>query len=78
MSLRLPLAPVHRQVQLQWCRVRLIWHCTDWRRIVLRDESSFQQCPDDNLRRVWRHPEQRRYLTLVFASYTGQNQVVMV
>ncbi|GFY02273.1 transposable element Tc1 transposase [Trichonephila clavipes] len=35
------------------------WNHDDWGRIVFRDESRFQLCPDDNQRRVRRRPGER-------------------
>ncbi|GFS62620.1 hypothetical protein TNCV_3736901 [Trichonephila clavipes] len=51
--------PAHWVARLQWFLARSGWNHADWGRIVSSDESRFQPCPDDNQRRVWRHPGQR-------------------
>ncbi|UYV75101.1 SIM2 [Cordylochernes scorpioides] len=74
----LPLTPVHRQVQLQWCRERSTWNCADWGRIVFSDESRFLLCPDDHRKHVWRCPGQRVDPGLTVEHHTGPQQGVMV
>ncbi|GFV56671.1 HTH_Tnp_Tc3_2 domain-containing protein [Trichonephila clavipes] len=39
--LALPLTPEHRQLRLQWCQARSMWNVTDWKKVVLSDESRF-------------------------------------
>ncbi|GFV73809.1 HTH_Tnp_Tc3_2 domain-containing protein [Trichonephila clavipes] len=48
----LPFKPVQCRASLQWCLARSDWNLANWTRIVFRDESRFQLCPDDHRRRV--------------------------
>ncbi|GFX71288.1 transposable element Tcb2 transposase [Trichonephila clavipes] len=49
-----PLAPIHRRLRLEWCRVRGNWTATKWNQIVFSDESGFNLSSDDNCVRIWR------------------------
>ncbi|GFX52401.1 uncharacterized protein TNCV_4324191 [Trichonephila clavipes] len=53
----LPVTPEHRQLRLQWCQARSMWNVTDWQKVVFSEESRFVLASDDNLLRVWRHPD---------------------
>ncbi|GFV87850.1 transposable element Tc1 transposase [Trichonephila clavipes] len=55
----LPLTPEHRQLRLQLCQARSMWHVTDWQKVVFSDESRFVFGTDDNRVRVWRRPWER-------------------
>ncbi|GFW37978.1 transposable element Tc1 transposase [Trichonephila clavipes] len=71
----LPLMPAICQARLQWCLARSGWNHADWRRIVFSDESSFQLCPEDHRRRVWR---QRADPVFTIARPTGPQPDVIV
>ncbi|GFW21659.1 HTH_Tnp_Tc3_2 domain-containing protein [Trichonephila clavipes] len=74
----LPLTPAYCRARLQRCLARLGWNHADRGRVVFRDESRFQLCPDDHRRRVWRRPGQRADPTFTIARYTGPQPEVMV
>ncbi|GFX63593.1 transposable element Tcb1 transposase [Trichonephila clavipes] len=49
---RLPLTPHHRQCRLDFCRPRVTWSVTDWRRVIFSDESRFSLSADDHRTRT--------------------------
>ncbi|GFS51689.1 transposable element Tcb2 transposase [Trichonephila clavipes] len=44
----LPLAPTHRHLHLEWCRVRGNWTAAEWNQVVFNGESRFNLSSDDN------------------------------
>ena len=74
----LPLTPAHCRARLQWCMARSTWNDADWGRIVFSDESRFVMYPDDQRRRVWRHPGQRTVPAFTVARPTGPQHGIMV
>ncbi|KFM57593.1 Transposable element Tcb2 transposase, partial [Stegodyphus mimosarum] len=62
--------------RLQWCRVHSHWNVTDWSRIAFSDESRFELSPDDQRRRVWRHPGQLCDANLTVFRQTGRGVMV--
>ncbi|GFX74434.1 transposable element Tcb1 transposase [Trichonephila clavipes] len=75
--LALPLAPEHRQLNLQWCQDRSMWNVTDWQKVVFNEESRFVLGTDDNRVRVWRYPayDSRSTLIVMRGTLTGQRYV---
>ncbi|GFV38267.1 transposable element Tcb2 transposase [Trichonephila clavipes] len=61
----LPLTPEHRQLRLQWCQDRSMWNVTDWKKVVLSDESRFVLGTNDNRVQVWRRPAYDSRSTLI-------------
>ncbi|GFU83209.1 HTH_Tnp_Tc3_2 domain-containing protein [Trichonephila clavipes] len=51
---RLPLAPHHRQCQMDFCQPRASWSMTDWRDVTFSDESRFNLNADEKCIRIWR------------------------
>ncbi|KFM59944.1 Transposable element Tcb2 transposase, partial [Stegodyphus mimosarum] len=75
---RLPLTAVQRQARLLGCRAHSHWNVTDWSRIVFSNESRFELSPDDQRRRVWRHPGRRCDTNLTVFRQTCRQPGVMV
>ncbi|KFM65626.1 Transposable element Tc1 transposase, partial [Stegodyphus mimosarum] len=50
---RLPLTPKHKRQRLEWCRTGAMW-MTEWRNVVLSDESRFCSSRDSRRIRVLR------------------------
>ncbi|GFT99699.1 transposable element Tcb2 transposase [Trichonephila clavipes] len=68
----LPLTPEHRQLRLQWCQARSMWHVTDWQKVVFFDESQFVSGTNDNHVRVWRCPGERYNAPLTVLRHTAR------
>ncbi|GFU82302.1 HTH_Tnp_Tc3_2 domain-containing protein [Trichonephila clavipes] len=66
----LTLTHAHCRATLQWCLARSGWNHDDWGRVVFRDESRFQLCPNDHRRRVWRLLGQRADPSLTITRHT--------
>ncbi|GFY07490.1 transposable element Tcb2 transposase [Trichonephila clavipes] len=74
----LPLTPEHRQLRLQWCQARSMWHVTYWQKIVFSDESRFVLGTDDNRVRMWRRPGDRYNSPHTVLRHTARTAGVMV
>ncbi|GFY22912.1 transposable element Tc1 transposase [Trichonephila clavipes] len=74
----LPFTPAHCQVRLLWCFARSGRNHADRERRVFSDESSFQLCPGDHRRRVWRRPGQFADPAFAIACHTCPQSRVMV
>ncbi|GFU63580.1 HTH_Tnp_Tc3_2 domain-containing protein [Trichonephila clavipes] len=75
---RLPLTPHHRQCRLDFCRPRVTWSVTDWRRVIFSDESRFSLSADDHRTRVWRRTGQRSDPAFIVERHTAISQGVTV
>ncbi|GFW69510.1 transposable element Tcb2 transposase [Trichonephila clavipes] len=74
----LPLTPEHRQLRVQWCQARSMWHVTDWQKVVFSDEPRFVLGTDDNRVRVWRRPGERYNFPHTVLLHTAHTAGVMV
>ncbi|GFX20359.1 uncharacterized protein TNCV_3487171 [Trichonephila clavipes] len=74
---RLPLPPVHHQVQLQLDWTRSTWNSADWGRMVFSDVSRFELYPNDNCGRLWGHPGKRGKSVLTIARRADTQQKIM-
>ncbi|GFU05413.1 transposable element Tc1 transposase [Trichonephila clavipes] len=74
----LPLTPEHRQLRLQWCQARSMWHVTDWQKVVFSDESRIFGGTGDNPVRIWSHPGERYNSPHTVLRHTARTAGVMV
>ncbi|GFV66157.1 HTH_Tnp_Tc3_2 domain-containing protein [Trichonephila clavipes] len=63
--------PAYIRATLQWCLARSGWNHDEWERIVFRNESCLQLCPDDHQRRVWIRTGQRVDHAFAIACHRG-------